>query len=263
MNKLLSLFIASTFVISNLYSQCDTDFDWGDQEYGVSPDPDEGETFADGFIDTAYSDTIHILVPTDSSVLLEGSELAIDSVKLENIEIVQGDVVYTPEEFGLALSCNNNGAALDPCTFIGGQEGCGVIAGTPLVGGGTFEVTINATIFVTLFGVQEFPFTYSGYTLLIDDGTSITEPKEPVADLKVTPNPFSSNALVQYYAANSGLANFKIYSLLGEEKYSENLKVTQGHNKIKLSAEGLESGVYLYHIEIGEFRVTKRLVINK
>ncbi len=258
MKQIFTLFIASILMCSWAAAQCSTEFDWGSEVFGVSPDPALGETFADGEIDLPYSAEIHVLVPENSSALLDGTNFAIDSVRLDSVTLIQGGVTYTLDELGLELVCNNNGTLPNPCAFEGGQTGCGTITGTPLVAG-EFNVTVHGTIFAFL--TLDFPF--SGYTLFIDDGTSVEEVRDPVVDLRVTPNPFSTNALVEFRSSQAGLADFKIYTLLGEEKYSEQVTLTTGHNKFKISSSDLESGIYLYHIELGEFRVTKRLVVNK
>ncbi len=260
MKHFTAILVTIFLFASNSYTQCTNDLDWGDEGFGVSPDPGEGETFANGALDVPYSDDIHIKVPSDSGDLVEGTNFTVDSVRLDGVTLTLDGTSYTLEEVGLTLNCNNNGTLPNPCAFLGGQEGCGTISGTPLIAG-NFNVTIEGTVFVGIFGAIDSPF--DGYTLLIDEETTVQEIREPVSDLKVTPNPFSNNATVELNAFESQMAEFKIYTLLGEEKLSETISLSVGSNKLKISANDLESGIYLYHIEIGEYRVTKRLVVNK
>ena len=49
------------------FSQCDIDYDFGDTEFGVSPDPIVGESFLDGMLDEPYYDVLHILIPATAA----------------------------------------------------------------------------------------------------------------------------------------------------------------------------------------------------
>ena len=261
--KRIFFIICTVFCFLTTYGQCVDDFDWGTLEYGISPDPENGETFDDGELNIPYEYVINLLVPqyandVDSNLLA----LPIDSATISNIIITQGENEYTLEEFGLTLECNNGGSSPNQCTFMGGQSGCGLLSGTPLLAG-EFDVVIESFIYVTVLAAVEYPFNYDGYTIFINQIDLTTENIKVVSEVSVSPNPFTSNALVQFESLNGARGYFTIMNLLGEVKYQESLSIKKGLNKIQISSEELDSGIYLYRLEVGEFSVTKRLVVNK
>ena len=46
-------------MVHDVFGQCDIDFDFGDAEFGVSPDPTLGEYFVDGMLDEPYRCASH------------------------------------------------------------------------------------------------------------------------------------------------------------------------------------------------------------
>ncbi len=266
MKKTLLFISALAFTLVSL-GQCTDDYDWGDTEYGVSPDPELGEGFSNAILNEPYSEVIYILVPDNASAIIDGQDIPVDSVLLASITITQGMNSYTPEEFGLNLSCNNGGTSTNPCTFLGGQSGCGLLSGTPLIAG-DFSITLDANVHVTTslggFDVPlEFPFNYEGYTITVETDNSIEDIKKPLEEVRISPNPISTKGLIQFDALQAGIAYFKIFNLLGEEKKSETITLGNGFNKIAINASDLDSGVYLYNIDFNGFKVTKRFIVNK
>ncbi len=259
----LTLIAFSTYT----FGQCVDDYDWSGQEYGVSPDPEEGETFEDGVLDIPYSETVYILVPDNAGAILEGQSAPIDSVELVSLVISQNGNTYTQEEFGVSLTCNNGGTSPNECTFMGGQSGCGLLSGTPLIAG-EFSVTLEAIVYGTI-EIQgnevtiPLDFDYDGYTITILEEVSVNELQEPIQDVVLSPNPITTKGLVQFTTPNAGNVSFKVYNLLGEEQKNEVIKSQQGLNKIIINTSDYESGVYLYHLEMNGTKVTKRFVINK
>ena len=69
-------------------AQCTADYDFGGEAFGVSPDPQIGESFADGYLGESYEDVIHMLVPTDAGDIdttYAGLGAVIDSLTLVNV----------------------------------------------------------------------------------------------------------------------------------------------------------------------------------
>ena len=61
----------------------------------------------------------------------------------------------TLDAVGLQVNCNNNGDSGNPCSFLGGNQYCASLTGTPSVQG-SYRVDIYVTGWVTVFG---FPFS--------------------------------------------------------------------------------------------------------
>ena len=83
------------------------------------------------------------------------------------------------------------------------------------------------------------------------------------------PNPFNPLTRIRYYIPENGLVNIMVYDMLGN-------KVNQLVNKIQISGYNsviwdatnnqgnpVSAGVYLYSIEAGNFRQTKKMILLK
>ena len=78
-----------------MHAQCVGDFDFGELEFGVSPDPVLGESFMDGMLGEQYMDVLHILIPATAAGIDETypPTLPVDSVIVAE-DVVNGEDVY-------------------------------------------------------------------------------------------------------------------------------------------------------------------------
>jgi plastocyanin len=143
------------------YSQCVADYDFGDDVIGISPDPYQGETFDPAIIGEPYLDVLHMLIPEfvlDVDPTLPFSPTTtLDSVQLISMVMVDLDdtlSLYSPEDLGLEVTCYNNGDSGYPCTFLGNNQYCATVTGTPSTSG-HFRADITIKGYVLVFG---FPF---------------------------------------------------------------------------------------------------------
>ena len=83
------------------------------------------------------------------------------------------------------------------------------------------------------------------------------------------PNPFNPLTLISYELPSDKLVNITIYDMIGKKvKTLVNSLQTAGYKSIKWDAtnnrnEPVSAGVYLYTIEAGDFRQTKKMVLLK
>ena len=147
---------------SSAMGQCTADYDFGDLTLGVSPNPELGETFDPGVLGLPYEDILHILLPQYvldiDSTLPFSPTTPLDSASLSNIVLVDlSDTLSTTtlDAVGLQVNCNNNGDSGNACSFLGGNQYCASITGTPVVQG-SYRVDIYVNGWVTVFG---FPFS--------------------------------------------------------------------------------------------------------
>jgi hypothetical protein len=78
------------------------------------------------------------------------------------------------------------------------------------------------------------------------------------------PNPFNPETVVSYRLPAAGYVTLKVYNLLGQEVMTLVDEEQQpGTKSVKLNANGLASGVYLYRLTAGAFRQTKVLTLVK
>jgi hypothetical protein len=117
------------------------------------------------------------------------------------------------------------------------------------------------------------------YTIMSDDGEFVFEntslsikngilPKEFVLHQN-HPNPFNPITSLRYDLPNDGLVNITIYDMMGRlVKTLVNGSQTAGFKSIQWNAtndrnEPVSAGLYLYTIQAGEFRQTKKMVLLK
>ena len=157
-----------------LAQQCAIDFDFGDAVIGISPNPEVGEQFEVGVLGEPYYDVLHILLPTyvndvDESFAFNDDTLldsvALSGTSLTNLETME---VLSLADIGLEVVCNNNGDSGNPCSYLGGEQYCGDLVGTPTQAG-QFQLDILTTGYITAFNL---PFgqesVYGSFVLTIE-----------------------------------------------------------------------------------------------
>ncbi|MGE5437716.1 MAG: T9SS type A sorting domain-containing protein [Syntrophothermus sp.] len=78
------------------------------------------------------------------------------------------------------------------------------------------------------------------------------------------PNPFNPSTRISYNLLSSGMTTIKIYDVLGKEIATlVNEYQTSGSHYVDFKAEGLNSGVYFYKINSGEYTEVKKMVFIK
>ena len=160
-NILLGCFAFFILGTASAQSLCAPDFDFGIETSGISPNPTLGEQFAPAILLQPYNDVLHILIPTYvleiDSTLPFAPDALLDSIELVSIVMVDlSDTLntYSLPQLGLDVFCNNNGDSGYECSFLGGNQYCASLEGTPFIGG-NFRADITVKGWVTVFG---FPF---------------------------------------------------------------------------------------------------------
>jgi hypothetical protein len=224
---------------------------YADSVYGVWPDTTEN--FANGVLNVFYSDTLDILVPADAGLVDPAFDgFTIDSVALD-------DVTNLPP--GLSVGCNSQTSA--PCTFLSSQLGCGLIEGVPTQAG-TYSIELSVTAFTNLAGfVIPVPQTFSGYEITIaENNTSVPSVRSEPTAFRMVPNPASQRATLEFSLPRAAQARVRLYNMVGEEMRSTIIDGRAGLNTLPIDVSALESGVYLYKLQVGGRTSTGRLVVN-
>lgn len=79
---------------------------------------------------------------------------------------------------------------------------------------------------------------------------------------KVFPNPFNPSTTISYALPKDAMVTIKVYDILGKEVATlVNEYKTSGAYSVKFNGDNLASGIYLYKIEAGEFKETKKLLL--
>lgn len=238
-------------------AQCEPDFDFGEAEWGASPDASVGEQFDTAYVNMPYADVFHVLVPTDASAIDPMFQLPLDSVILT--EVILTDTVtleqYTLADIGLEIVCNNLGSSPDPCTLIAGAQYCASLEGAPTAGG-VFQMSLDVAAWVTVFGVAVAqPYSFAGYILDV-----IGEPINQVGDMQandwsVYPNPANEVLTVQKASPD---ARVEVYNVAGQTMPVSN----QVTSHVLLETASWANGLYfvVHHAAVGT--TTRRVVVQ-
>ena len=88
-------------------------------------------------------------------------------------------------------------------------------------------------------------------------------------DCHTTPNPFNPVTTLQYDLPEDAMVNITIYDMIGRQvKTLINGSQTAGYKTTQWNAtndknEPVSAGIYLYEIQAGDFKETKKMVLLK
>ncbi|MCX6135263.1 MAG: T9SS type A sorting domain-containing protein [Ignavibacteriales bacterium] len=78
------------------------------------------------------------------------------------------------------------------------------------------------------------------------------------------PNPFNPATTIQYSLPASGMVTLRVYDVLGKIVFElVNQYQAAGNYLVKVNAQNLPSGMYLYELRSGAFVQTKRMILEK
>lgn len=248
------------FVTLALSAQCEADFDFGEAEWGASPDANAGEQFDTAYVDLPYADVFHVLVPVDASAIDPAFPLPLDSVLLVGVTLV--DTVsmetYTLNDVGLDIVCNNLGSSPNPCTLIAGAQYCASLEGTPTTGG-VYQMSLEVEAWVTVFGVGVAqPYVFSGYILdIVGESSGNDTPETSTAQWSMFPNPADETVVIQGLSAN---ARVQAFNIAGQELSLPHVNTTA--STVSLNTQGWNNGLFFIVVSTGDEVHTRRILIQ-
>lgn len=252
MIKALPSFAAFLFCTA-VSAQCTPNQLYADSVFGVWPDTIQD--FDPGFVGSFYSDTLNILTPHNAGDIDPlFSIFTIDSIALNSV---------TGLPPGLSIVCNSQTGAA--CTYLPQQVGCGLIQGTPtLAGNYPISLDVIAYAHAPLFGAQELPQVFTGYSINISMGAGVDEmPIATLSHVRNVPNPVTDRTNIEFNLAKAGEVKVKVYDLVGAELWTGQLLGKPGLNRMPFEATKLESGIYLYTVSSAGTSFTGRMVVGR
>lgn len=251
---MMKTLLLAALVVAGLQvsAQCVPNQIYADSVYGVWPDTTEN--FVSGMVNTFYSDTLTLLVPSQANLI----DPSLPPITLDSVQMTS--VTGLPP--GITVSCNSQTGGA--CTYLPNQVGCGLLEGTPTVTG-TYPITINVMAYAYFIGVQSFPQAFTGYSITIAPAASgIGDIAVLTLDgVKNVPNPFTDHTTIEFNLAKSGTAQVKVFNLVGEQLWKTTVQGKPGSNRVPFTRTTLENGIYLYSVEAGGVNFTGRMMVNR
>ena len=252
------LFAALVAATSWASAQCEPDFDFGEAEWGASPDASVGEQFDTAYVDIPYADVFHVLVPTDASAIDPMFQLPLDSVILVDVTLTDTTTLetYTLEDIGLEIVCNNLGSSPNPCTLIAGAQYCASLEGTP-TSGGVYQMSLDVQAWVTVFGVGVAqPYAFAGYILDVVGESSNGVQVAETATWKAYPNPVQDQLIVETPSAD---ALIQVHNLAGQ---AMPLLTSVQSNRVTIQTSHWPNGLYFVSHQDPTGMSTRRVVVQ-
>lgn len=271
MKQFFTLFVAF-FMLSTMGAQtCLPDSTLADAEFPVQPPPFDPVSFPDGGI----KDTACINTPFDyvfSAVVGDTFSLGIANLPLDSIRMpVTNAIIGLPA--GLTYACNPPN-----CVFEQNTLGCidlyGEITNNALVG--EYDLKISVQVFLNgspqpvNFVLPDGQFIMGEYKLVVREESfsncstvSTTTAFEEYATTKVVPNPSSGSAILEVSSLESTTATLSVLSLNGKLLHTSNVEVGKGTNKLPLDLQGLQNGLYIYHLSNETGKISGKFSVLK
>ena len=145
----------------------------------------------------------------------------------------------------------------------GNSIGCAIITGTPtLAEVGTHPLKFYTNNFV---GGQAGgnPYVITTYKIVVVNNTSLNENPKIQVLLQNNPNPFNDKSEIQFSAEDNGIAQFKVYNMIGTVVLQYDIAVKKGLNKLMLDSKDFDSGVYFYSLVNGNNAFTRKMIVKK
>lgn len=239
MKKLLLSIAAIGLLAWSVDAQsCTPGANFVDSTFGVWPDT--VQNLPPASVNVFYSTDINFKAPADAGDV-PGSPAsgAIESFTVSSV---------TGLPSGINYSCNNPN-----CTYVGGNNGCANVYGTPTQTG-VFDITISIDAQVNIgFGiVVPYSQAFSGYKIVVGSAGLITGVIEP---LHAFPNP--SNDITTVEGLNG--IRLTLNNLNGQELL---VKSIEGLSTTDLNIANLNAGVYFINVYGEQGVETIRIIKN-
>ena len=215
--------------------------------------PDSATNFVSGTVGASYLQNVTIKVPKDTLATIFGST--------QTFTFKEIDLQASSTNWGLPPGLSLTGTPSN-YKFPGNDTSCMVIYGTPTaVGSYTCSFTLKAyvTAFPTLAVSTQ---TINYYIINIAPAAGIaTNGTYSFQVMQNSPNPVRDNASIKFTSPLEGKAKFAVFNVTGQKVLEKELNAQRGDNNFDVDASQLESGIYLYTVEMNHQKQCRRMVI--
>lgn len=225
--------------------------------------------FPVGPTETSYNPLTIALDPADST---ETFSVRVDST----IELgALSDSVCVQRTWDISEATGGDNHAALTFQWSGAEEGASFFrnnSSTYIYNGDYVDVVNNSAASGTdpyiVSTTEEFPITEFSRFVVGTSGalTAIEASKNgnPASFMlsQNYPNPFNPSTTIRYAIPKAEYVLLKVFDLLGKEiETLVSEKQTPGVREIRWNPVGVPSGVYFYQLKVGDFRLTKKLIL--
>ena len=214
--------------------------------------PDSATNFVSGIVGQAYVQNVTIVIPKDT----------VSSIGTVTYSTV--DLQPSSNNWGLPPGLSLTGT---PSTFKfpGNAASCMEIYGTPTTAG-TYPLTFVLKVYSVNFGssIPVTTYTVGYYKIVISAVSGIASNVNASFQLmQNNPNPVINSTSLKFTASMEGKAKVSVYNITGQKLIDKEFNAFHGENSYELDATALESGIYLYAIELNGQKQIRRMVVAK
>lgn len=220
---------------------------------GISPD--SAVNFVSGTIGMPYLQNVTVNIPNDTVT------------SLGTFHYSHVDLQASATNYGLpgGLSLTGTPSTLK---FPGNASSCMLIYGTPsaTVTPGTYPLTFVLKVYSVETGnfAALTTYTVGYYKITINAPAGIESNKNYGFNvMQNSPNPVANNTTIKFTSATDGKAKMSVYNIAGQKIAEKEFTAQHGENSYDFDATALESGIYVYAIELNGQKQIRRMVVAK
>jgi hypothetical protein len=216
--------------------------------------PDSATNFVSGTVGQAYLQNVTIVIPKDTTVS------GLGTLQYNHVDLQTN--ITTPVNYGLPPGLSLTGT---PSTFKfpGNDSSCMVIYGTPTTAG-SYTLSFTLKVYVVGSPIAITSYTVGYYIINIAAASGISTSKNyDFSVMQNNPNPVINNTTIKFTAPVDGKAKMSLYNIAGQKITEKEFAAQRGDNSYEFDAAALESGIYIYALELNGQKQIRRMVVAK
>jgi len=276
------LFLACTFTCAFIYAQCvpDTDFTGllglSEDAYEVETETDTTTVLPHAVLGEPYETYFYMRIPTDTAITYDLGQGPQDFDPVFITSIGVNSILGLPSDFTYECAAQdiNGDITNNNCVFEGGGYGCLKLTSSEVSSDiGTYPLTVALDIVASyeVFGlpipVEVTDDTFLNYLVLLIEENNNNSTAEIVdarvfRHLGLYPNPAENQFTLKFGNNQVGSVDFRMYDLLGNSIYSNEITTDIGYNEMSFDCSHLVPGIYNYTLSNGHQIITKQVIIK-
>jgi hypothetical protein len=215
--------------------------------------PDSAVNFVSGIVGQTYGQNVTVVIPLDTVV---------SPITCTYSHV---DLQASSNNYGLPPGLNLTGT---PSTFKfpGNDSSCMFIYGTPTTPG-TYPLTFVLKVYCNQLGtIPATTYTVDYYKITITAAANgiASNGNYELNVMQNSPNPVTTTGTaIKYTTPFDGKVKMTVYNISGQKIIEKEFPAQRGENSYQFDATALDSGIYIYAIELNGQKQIRRMVVAK